>query len=383
MGRRTTLLPIAAAGLVAAASGLAACENAAHADTTPPPPVVTVASPLVQVEPGWSEESGRFVPVQSVEVRPRISGYLRSVHFKDGEFVKQGQLLFTLDPLPFEAKADRAGAEVLQADARLERARADLRRAESLHQLDAISEEELDTRKEAAAQAKAALAAAQAALRSDRLDLGYTRVYAPIAGRISDRRVDAGNLVQNGETVLTSIVSTNPIHFEFAAPEALQNAPTVNPVGREVRLRVEGDKDFVHTGRLDFVDNHIDGSTGALRARAVIDNPGGRFTPGQFGRIRVMTSSPAPVLLAPETAIAADQSRKYVLVLNKAGVIEQRPVELGAKVGTLRVVTKGLAAADRIVINGHQRAMPGTPVTAMAGKITVPTAPAAASAPQG
>jgi len=374
MRRRSSFLPLAAALLVAGSAGLSGCRNAAEANAAAPPPIVTVANPLVQVEPGWSEESGRFEPIQAVDVRPRISGYLKSVHFRDGEFVKRGQLLFTLDPLPLQAKADRSGAEVLQADARLERARADLRRAESLHQLDAISDEELDTRKEAAAQAQAALSAAQAALRSDRLDLGYTRIYAPISGRISDRRIDAGNLVQNGETVLTQIVAVHPIHFVFAAPEALQGAPGLSHGGREVRLRVEGETGFNHPGKLDFIDNHIDGPTGALRARAVFDNPEGRFTPGQFGRVRVMTSPPAPVLLVPETAIAADQSRKFVLVVGKDNKVEMRPIELGAKVGDLRIVTKGLTQTDRIIINGQQRAMPGTAVTPQRGQIAAPTA---------
>jgi len=374
MRRRSSFLPLVAALLAAGSAGLSGCRNAAEANAAPPPPIVTIANPLVQVEPGWSEESGRFEPIQAVDVRPRISGYLKSVHFRDGEFVKRGQLLFTLDPLPLQAKADRSGAEVLQADARLERARADLRRAESLHQLDAISDEELDTRKEAAAQAQAALSAAQAALRSDRLDLGYTRIYAPISGRISDRRIDAGNLVQNGETVLTQIVAVHPIHFVFAAPEALQGAPGLSHGGREVRLRVEGETGFNHPGKLDFIDNHIDGPTGALRARAVFDNPEGRFTPGQFGRVRVMTSPPAPVLLVPETAIAADQSRKFVLVVGKDNKVEMRPIELGAKVGDLRIVTKGLTQTDRIIINGQQRAMPGTAVTPQRGQIAAPTA---------
>lgn len=374
MGRHLTTSAIAALSITAAAGALTACDNAAKADTAPPPPpTVTVANPLEQVQPGWTEESGRFTPVNSVDVRPRIDGYLRSVHFKDGDVVRQGQLLFTLDPLPLQAKADRSGAEVLQADARLERARADLRRAEALHKGDAISEEELDTRREAAAQAQAALAAAQAAHRADRLDLGYTRVVAPISGRISDRRVDAGNLVQNGQTVLTQIVAVSPIHFEFAAPESLISGGA-NGNGREVRLRVEGDAGFTHVGRLDFMDNRIDGATGALRARAVFDNPGGKFTPGQFGRVRVMTSAPAPVLLAPETSISADQSRKLVLVVNAKNTVEPRPVEVGAKVGDLRIITKGLQKNDRIIINGQQRAMPGAPVTPQNGVITPPKA---------
>jgi RND family efflux transporter MFP subunit len=361
-------------------AGLEGCRASAQADGAPPPPVVTVASPIVQVEPGWSEHSGRFVAAQTVDVRPRISGYLKAVHFKDGEYVRQGQLLFTLDPLPLQAKADKSAAELLQADARLERARADLRRAEILRAADAISAEELDSRKEAAAQAAAAKTAAEAALRADRLDLGYTQIHAPIAGRISDRRVDAGNLVQNGETVLTQIVSVDPIHFEFAAAEELQaEAGALKQSARQVLVKLEGESDFVHTGRLDFVDNRIDPASGSLRARAVFANPQGQFTAGQFARVRVLTATVQPVVLAPDSAIAADQSRKFVLVVGAGNKVEQRTVQTGAKIGELRIIRQGLTAADRIVINGQQRAMPGMPVTPQAGRIAV----AARVQPQG
>jgi RND family efflux transporter MFP subunit len=289
-------------------------------------------------------------------------------------------LLFTLDPLPLQAKADKSAAELLQADARLERARADLRRAEILRAADAISAEELDSRKEAAAQAAAAKTAAEAALRADRLDLGYTQIYAPIAGRISDRRVDPGNLVQNGETVLTQIVSVDPIHFEFAAPEELQaEAGALKQSPRQVLVKLEGESDFAHAGKLDFVDNRIDPASGSLRARAVFANPQGQFTAGQFARVRVLTATAQPVLLAPDTAIAADQSRKFVLVVGAGNKVEQRAVQTGPKIGELRVIRQGLSAADRIVINGQQRAMPGMPVTPQAGKIAV----AARVQPQG
>lgn len=373
MTRRFLTSTAVAAGLVALSAGaLSGCREAAHADAPPPPPTVTVANPIVQVAPGWTEYSGRFVAVNAVDVRPRISGYLKSAHFHDGDYVREGQLLFTLDPLPAQAKVDRSSAELLQAEARLDRALADLKRAETLRAADAISAEELDSRREAAAQARAAKAAAEAAVRADKLDLGYTRIYAPISGRISDRRVDPGNLVRDGETVLTQIVSVDPIHFEFSAPDGVPLSGS-----QEVLVKLEGEREFGHRGRLDFVDNRIDPASGALRARAVFDNRDGKLTSGQFARVRVLTK-PEPVLLAPDAAIAVDQSRRYVLVVGAGDKVEQRPVEVGPKLGELRIIRSGLSARDRIIINGQQRAMPGAPVKPEAGKIA-----AASAQPQG
>jgi len=355
--------------LLLGAVTLEGCSKAEAQGPASAPPAVTVAKPLVRMEADWSEQSGRFVAVETVDVRPRVSGYLSSVHFKDGQYVQKGQLLFTIDPLPFEARAARARAELAQAEARLDRARSELARAETLRAAAAISTEEYDSRKEAQAQAVAARAAAQAALRSEALDLGYTRVVAPIAGRISDRRVDPGNLVANGETVLTQIVSVDPIHFEFSAPDGAIPAEARSGEPQQALLKLAGEDQFSHPGRLDFLDNRVDAGTGAIRGRVVLDNADGRFTPGQFGRVRIFFGAPKPTLLVPETAIGSDQSRKFVLVVNAAGDVEYRQVQLGPAVRGLRIVKAGLKPDERLVIHGLQLARPGQKVRPAPGQI--------------
>jgi RND family efflux transporter MFP subunit len=376
--------PAVAGVILLTAATLQGCSRAEAQGPAAPPPAVTVAKPLVRMEADWSEQSGRFVAVETVDVRPRVSGYLSSVHFKDGQYVQKGQLLFTIDPLPFEARAARARAELAQADARLDRARSELARAETLRAAAAISTEEYDSRKEAQAQALAARAAAQAAVRSEALDLGYTRVVAPIAGRISDRRVDPGNLVANGETVLTQIVSVDPIHFEFSAPDGAIPAEARSE-SQQALLKLEGEDQFSHPGRLDFLDNRVDAGTGAIRGRVVLDNTDGRFTPGQFGRVRIFFGAPKPTLLVPETAIGSDQSRKFVLVVNAAGGVEYRQVQLGPVVRGLRIVKAGLNSDERLVIHGLQLARPGQKVRPAPGQIADVQAAsiAQAAAPQG
>jgi RND family efflux transporter MFP subunit len=374
-------MAVAAVSLMAI-TALEACSKA-EAQSAPEAPAVTVANPIVLSEAEFSEHPGRFVAAQEVDVRPRVSGYLEAVHFRDGEYVRQGQLLFVIDPLPFKAQADKASAEVSQAQARLAKARSDLARAEALKAAEAISQEEYDSRKEALAQAVAAVQAAKAGLQAQALDLSYTRVYAPISGRISDRRVDPGNLVTGGATVLTRIVSVDPIHFEFSAPDGLlatQTGATRNGGGGAL-VQIEGEPGFTHEGRLDFLDNSIDPATGSVRGRVVMANVSGGFTPGQFGRVRLLGAA-RPMVLAPDTAIATDQSRKYVLVVGAKNVVEYRQVEVGQKIGDLRVIRAGLSASDRIVVNGLQRAQPGQAVTPSVGRI-VATPQSAAQTAQG
>ncbi len=375
----------AALGASLIALAVAGCgAEAQDAAAPPPPPEVTVAQPVVRTVDEWSEHTGRFVAAQSVDVRPRVSGYLQRVHFTDGQFVRKGQLLFTIDPLPLQARADRSRAEVAQANALLARAESEFARAEALKKADAISQEEYETRREAVAQARAAVQAAQAQFRAENIDLGYTRVYAPISGRVSDRRVDPGNLVQNGETVLTSIVSVDPIHFEFSAPEGLlsgSGGPALPMNGsRTVAVKLEGENDFVHTGRLDFVDNSIDAGSGTIRGRAVFANSG-QFTPGQYGRLRVMTPSTTPSVMLPDSAVNSDQSRRYVLTVNAKNVLEYKPVTLGPSIDGLRVIRSGVRPTDRVVINGVQRAFPGQPVKPVNGRIAPATQTASAATP--
>ncbi len=364
------------AGLGAIAGiGVAAAMVAGGAqsqEAAPPPPTVTVARPLVQDVAEWTEHTGRFVASADVEIRPRVSGFLQRVHFREGQLVRQGDLLFTIDEAPFRAAADRARADVAQAEALRARAESEFARARTLLSLDAISQEEFEARREAAAQAVAAKLSAEAALRTATLDFEYAHVRAPISGRISDAHVHAGNLVRAGEDVLTRIVSLDPIHFEFSAPESLLSQASTNPQTgeRRVMLQLEGEGEFTHEGRIDFVDNAVDPQTGTIRGRAIFANSG-QFTPGQFGRLRIIAPEAAPSVLIPEAAVAADQTHRYVLVLNNDNIVQYQAVELGPRAGDgLRVVRTGLDGDERVVINGLQRAFPGAPVTPEPGEVT-------------
>ncbi|HWA01613.1 MAG TPA: efflux RND transporter periplasmic adaptor subunit [Caulobacterales bacterium] len=367
---RWTIGVTAAAG-VAVAGGLFLGHGASSQEAPPAPPTVTVAQPQIETIDQWTEHTGRFVASADVEVRPRVSGYLQRVHFHEGQIVRQGDLLFTIDAAPFQAAADRARAGLAQAEAQRIRSESEFARARTLLDLDAISQEEFEARREAAAQGVAAKAAAQAALRTAELDLQYAYVRAPITGRISDAHVKAGNLVRSGEDVLTRIVSLDPIYFEFAAPESLLVQADANPghEQRRVKLELEGEQDFMHDGVLDFVDNAVDPSTGTIRGRATFINADGRFTPGQFGRVRILSANPTPAVLIPEAAVSADQSHRYVLVVGPNDVVQYQAVELGARYGDgMRVVRSGLDGDERVIVNGLQRAMPGARVRPQTGQ---------------
>lgn len=360
---------IAGVGLIGA---VLAGAGAATEEGAPPPPTVSVARPLVETVPAWTEHAGRFVASADVEVRPRVSGYLQRRHFREGQSVRQGDLLFTIDQAPFRAAVERARAEVAQAEAQRIRAQSEFARAQNLLELDAISREEFEARREAAAQSAAAKSAAQATLRSAQLDLDYTQVRAPISGRISDAHIHPGNLVRASESVLTRIVALDPIHFEFAATEAqLSETGGADAAGRKVLVELEGETEFKHEGALDFVDNAVDPRTGTLRGRATFANPDGRFTPGQFARLRVISENETPSVLIPEVAVSADQSRRYVLVLNDQNVVQYQAVTLGPAVGEgLRVVRQGLEGDERVIVNGLQRAFPGSRVTPQPAQIS-------------
>jgi len=350
---------------------LAACKPAAPPPPGPPP--VTVAQPEAREIMEWDEYTGRFTAVESVEIRPRVTGYLQKVHFKDGEMVERGALLFTIDPRPLQAALENAQGQSRQVQARLELARANVERGKALRDAEAISLEEFDSRVEQLAAAEAALASAQAAERAAAIDLGFAEVRAPIAGRVSDARADVGNLVANGETVLTTLVSLNPIHFEFIASEQdylryvrlneQGRRPSSRQVANPVMVKLEDEAEFLHEGRMDFVDNAVDASTGTIRGRAIFDNREGLFTPGQFGRIRLLGSGRYEAILLPDSAINSDQADKFVLVVGEGDVVEYRKVKLGPLVDGLRVVREGLAKTDRVVIKGVQRAFPGQKVT--------------------
>ena len=374
-------LPIALVG------GAAVWESrGAPVAAAPPPPVVTVATPLVRQIAEWDDYSGRFDASKSVEIRPRVSGAIVGVHFTDGAIVHQGQLLFTIDPRPFSAALAEARAAVASARSDLVLAETDYSRATRLLAVDAVSRSDVDRLHARVQATEAALAAANARVQSRALDVSFTQVRAPITGRISDRRIDPGNLVQGGGsgaegTLLTTINALDPIYFNFDASEALflkaRRARESGAAPSDVEIRLQDETDYRWHGRLDFADNGLDTKSGTIRLRAVIANPTQFLTPGMFGNMRLSTGQAASALLVPDAAVQTDQARKIVLVVGKDGSAAPRPVTLGPLIDGLRVVRSGLTSADRVIISGTQMAMPGTKVDARAGKI-VPQAIAAA-----
>jgi RND family efflux transporter MFP subunit len=347
----------------------------AQADA-PPVPTVSAARPLQRSITEWDDYSGRFEASKWVEIKPRVSGELRAVHFQDGDYVRAGQLLFTLDDRPYVAALNEARARAAAARSALTLARSELARTSSLIDDEAVSREEVDTRRAAVASAAAQLAALDAVIQQRALDVGFTRIRAPISGRISDRRVHGGNLVAANETLLTTIVSVDPIHFVFDGSESLylrslRTKAAAQPQTVEVRLQDEAD--YRWRGRVDFSDNRIAPDSGTMRSRAVVANPNGFLTPGMFGNMRLATGARRDALLVPDAAVLTDQARKIVLVVAKGGAVEARPVTLGARIGSLRTIRSGL-------VEGVQMAQPGTKVNVRPARIA-DAAPAALPQP--
>lgn len=352
-----------------------------------PVPVVTVAAPLQREIVEWDEYIGRFEASRSVELRPRVSGEVTAVHFRDGQFVNRGQPLFTIDPRPYRAALAEAQAGVATARSDLALARSDLDRALRLVEEDAVARSEVDALRARVNAANAALAAAQARVRSRSLDVEFTTVRAPISGRVSDRRVDPGNLVAASEgpaaTLLTTINAVDPVYFAFDGSEGLFLKAKRQGLdrGAEVQIRLQDESDYRWHGTLDFTDNGLDPRSGTIRARAVVRNPDNFLTPGMFGNMRLASGAKVDALLVPDTAVVTDQTRKLLLVVDREGTVAARPVELGPLVDGLRVVRKGIRPSDRIVIQGVQSAMPGGKVRPQPGRIAVPAAaPAPTSA---
>lgn len=365
----------------------AACSSQAE-QAAPPPPEVTVATPLVSEVVDWDEFPGRFEAPVTVEVRARVGGYIQAVHFQDGDFVRQGQLLFTLDPRQAQATLASAQAQLQQAEAQLSLAQTNLSRAETLRDQGFLSQAALDMRAAEVRTAEAAASAARAAVRTARLDVEFTRVTAPISGRVSDRRADPGNLVAGGSSagdVLTVIVSTSPIHFEFDASEAiLLRYQRAGRNGRApVQIRLQDETGFERAGYLDFTDNTVDTASGVVRLRAVVQNADGFLRPGMYGQARLAGAAAYPAMLVPDAAIVTDQARRIVYVVQQDGTTAARPVELGPLVDGLRVVRSGLQPNERVVIAGVQRIMqPGMPVTPVTGRIEPVEAPPTGQAVQ-
>jgi RND family efflux transporter MFP subunit len=351
-------------------------SNCGQAPQAPPPPPVTVAQPVKQEVVDRDEYVGRFIAVDMIEVRARVSGYLESIDFSDGAIVKKGDLLFTIDKRPFQNTLDQARGALAQAKANLSFAVADLERGQKLLTDKTISQQVFEQRTQSKRIAEAVVASNEAAVKQAELDLQFTELRAPITGRIGDRRVSVGNLVTGGTTgnttLLATIVSIDPIRFEFTADEgAFLRYERIAQNGRDtdsrytstpVKLKLLDEKDFIHDGKIDFVDNVIDQSSGTIRGRAVFPNPTGLFTPGMFARIQVPASRKYEALLVPDTAIGSEQIRKFVYVVNDQNTVGQKFVTLGALHGKLRVV-RGLDENDRVIVNGLMRARPGAKVT--------------------
>jgi len=325
-----------------------------------PAPEVSVATPLRQSVVDWDDFTGRFEAPERVDVRARAGGYLQTAHFREGQYVTKGQLLFTLDPRPAEAQLAAA-----RAQAKL--AAADLARAETLLKVQAISREEYDNK-------RAASEVAQATVQARALDLEFTKVTAPTSGVVSDRRVDPGNVISGGGAgadVLTTIVSTTPIHFVFDASEAqLLKDQRATGKGGKVQIRLQDEADYRWSGQIDFTDNSLDGASGAVRMRAVVANPNGFLKPGMFGKAKVEGGQVYDALLVPEEAIVADGARKAVNVVGADGSVTLKPVELGPLSEGLRVIRTGIKADDKVIVNGGVRLMgPNMKVKAKVVKI--------------
>jgi RND family efflux transporter MFP subunit len=389
--------PVRLAALILATAALVAGCGEDKKAAAPPPPAVTVAVPVKRTVFDFDEYVGRFVAVNTVEMRARVSGYLDGVHFTDGQVVKTGDLLFTIDKRPYANALAQARANLTQALSNREYTKADFDRAQQLVKDKTITDQTYDQRAQAYRNAEASVANNDAAVKQAELDLQFTELRSPIDGRIGDRRVSPGNLVTGGTTgnttLLATIVSKDPIRFEFTFDEASflryervaaasQDITSRGP-GVQIALKLIDENDYDHSGRMDFVDNVIDRSTGTIRGRGVFDNPNGLFTPGMFARVRVPGSPPYEALLLPDAAIGTEQTRKFVFVVGADNKVVQKYVTLGqATPDNLRVIKDGIGPDDKIIVNGLMRARPGQPVTPQEQGAAPAAPPAAAPKPK-
>jgi membrane fusion protein, multidrug efflux system len=366
---------LAPLGLVIAFA-LSACSDKPPQQAAQPAPPVTVAQPVKRTVTDWDEFTGRFEAVEEVQVRARVGGFVTSVEFRDGAIVHAGDLLYVIDPRPFEAVAKQAEGQLADSRAKVELAKRELDRGLNLVQTSAVSEQVVDQRRQALQAAHAAETQAEGALKAAQLNIEFTHVMAPITGRVSRHLVSIGNLVQGSEggaTLLTSIVSLDPIYIYFDVDEATfqrnnrlwfeGKRPSSRDTPNPVQVSLVGDTKPSHEGKMDFLDNRLDVSTATLRSRAVIPNKDLSILPGQFGRVRLIGSAPYEALLLPDTAIATDQSRKIVFVVKDDNTVEAKPVTLGPLDEGLRVIRTGLTAEDRVIVEGLQRARVGAKVS--------------------
>lgn len=357
--------------------GLMACSGGEKA--APPPTNVTVAAPIFRMVADWDEYVGRFEAVDDVQVMPRVSGQIVSINFRQGVEVHRDQPLFEIDPRPYRAAYLQARAAVQSAGAELANARSELARATELKSFNAVSQQEYETRVAAQRTAEANLGAARANAETRKLDLSFTTVRSPINGRVSDRRVSVGDQVTAGNTLLTTVVSVNPIWFSFEGAEAFYlkyirqaqdgERQSSRYAPNPVEIQLSDENDYRWRGRMVFVDNAIDRGSGTIRAHAVIANPNGFLVPGMFGRVRLLGSGAYKALLVPDEAILTDQTRKLVYLVGKNGKTVARPVETGPMVEGLRVIRSGIRPGDKVIIEGLAQMRPGMAVTVHQGRI--------------
>ena len=368
-GHGLPLFPLAASVLIALA--VAACGSEAATNTMPPPPSVSVATVLSKNVHEWDEFTGRVSAVETVELRPRVSGYVERVAFHEGQEVRKGDLLFVIDQRRYRAALDRAQADLARARSEAHLAQTQDVRAQSLVEAQAISKEEFETRKAATAQGNAAVRAAEAAVASAQLDLQFTQVRSPIDGRAGRAMLTEGNLAQADSSVLTTVVSLDPVQVYFDTDEQTflrYNASTRDgeraAVRNAVRVGLANESGYPHAGVVDFVDNQVDPNTGTIRARAVLPNPDRVFTPGLFARVQLEGSQAARAMLVDDKAVLTDQDRKYVYVLGPDNKAMRKDIVAGRAVDGLRIVESGLSPQDKVIVDGVQKVFfPGMPVS--------------------
>ena len=390
--RRWTRYLLAGAGLAAVCASAALLlghpTHPAIAQAAPPaPPPVTVSQPLLKEVTEWDEYTGQFAAVDYVEIRARVSGYLTEIHFTDGQIVNKGDLLFVIDPRPYEIELQQGQAQLATAEATLDLATRELARAASLREKDFVAQSTYDQRLQTMKTAAASVETGKAAVRQANLDLEFSHVTAPVTGRISQHQVSIGNLVSGGSTaatptLLTTIVSLDPIYLNFDMSEAQFLAyeraaangrlKSNRDKGVPVFVRLTDETQWAREGVLNFVDNQVDRGAGTIRARGIFPNPNFFLTPGQFGRLRLPGSEPYQAILVPDAAVVTDQSSKLLMTVTEDGTVVPKLVRLGPTIDGLRVVRSGLDPKDRVVIDGLVRARPGGKVTPQPGEIKSP-----------
>jgi len=382
VGKKSAAVTLAIS--IAVSMALAGCarnEAATPQAQAMPAPQVSVAEVVSKPVTEFDEFTGRITPVERVEIRPRVSGYIASVNFKEGHEVRKGDVLFVIDQRPYQAELKHAQAQLAQAVTQRALAKSERERASKLLNLHAISQEEFDTRVSGSEQADANVEAAQAAVDTAQLNLTFTEIRAPISGLVSRAEVTAGNLVSSGQTLLTTLVSIDPVYVEFQGDErvylkyaelarkAKQDKQSTDGVsdlragGDPLWIGLANEEGYPHQGKLVFLDNALDAATGTIRVRGLLDNHDRGFTPGLFARVKITGSKPYNAVLIKDSAVGTDQSVKYAFVVDKENKVEYRAIKLGPIIDGLRVVREGLQPGEVVVVNGLQRVRPGAAIS--------------------